>query len=75
MPRRAGELLRMRGVDHDYARNLLRVPGGIHPGVQPAVGMTCQHVRAVSVGTLEQGVQFAGDLPGVPGFGAPLAPA
>src|SRR5215217_925551 len=71
----ARELLRMRRVDKHHARRLVRVPGGIHPRVQPAVGMTHQHVGAFSVGVaVEQGMEFAGDLPGIPGFWAGLAP-
>jgi len=37
--------------------------------------MAHQHVRAFDVGALEQGVEFIGDLLGVPGLGAHLAPA
>src|SRR5215208_5780903 len=65
----------MRGVDQDHARNLLGIPGGVHLRVQPAIGMTHQHVGAFSVSTLEQRMEFAGDLPGVPGFWPSLAPS
>src|SRR5215204_2824654 len=66
---RTRELLRMRRVDQGYARNLVGVPGGIHLRIQSSDGV------AFSVGALEQGMEFAGDVPGVPGFRTSLAPA
>src|SRR5215216_3757658 len=72
---RGRELLRMRGVDQGHTRNLVGVPGGIHLRIQSSEGVAYQHVGAFSVGALEQGMEFAGDVPGVPGFRTSLAPA
>src|SRR5215217_5364053 len=72
---RTRELLRMRRVDQGYARNLVGVAGGIHLRIQSSKGVAYQHVGSFSVGALEQGMEFAGDVPGVPGFRTSLAPA
>ena len=68
--RPSGERVNCSGCE-ESTRNSLRIPCG----VQAAAGVANWHAGALDVGVLEQGVQFAGDLPGVLRFRTGLAPA
>ena len=73
--RPVAELFGVGGIDQGHARHLVGIPGGVRLRVQAAERVAYQHVRALDAGFGEQGVQFARDPPGVPGFRARLAPA
>ena len=74
--RSLAELIRLsRGIDQGHTRHLVGIPGGVRLHVHAAKRVAHQHVRPFESSFAEQGVQFACDLPGVPGIGTHLAPA
>ena len=55
----AGRLIRVGGVDQDYAHDLVGVQVGVHPGVKAAYGVADEDERPGLSGPLHQRVQLA----------------